>query len=125
MSDEKITDELAVRVFGWTPAPDRFLKTGRGWIPRWRFQPLKELCHAVELLTKVTDDYSLTSFPGGSFTAEVRIRGHVGIASGKSQARAITLAIAQALEFEMPAEVDQIGAPRSSQAPAQRRQNGR
>ena len=111
MSDERITDELVVRVLGWTPAPDRFLKTGRSWIPRWRFQPLKDLCHALELLAKATDDYSLTSLPGGTFTAAVRIRGRVGITSGRSEARTITLAIAQALEFEMPQEVDQISPP--------------
>jgi hypothetical protein len=37
MSDDTLTAYLAERVMRWNATPDRFIKSGRSWIPRWRF----------------------------------------------------------------------------------------
>jgi hypothetical protein len=99
MNDERLTDELAARVMGWKPGPDRFVKSGRGWISRWRFQPLENLPHAFQLLDRATRNYTLTS-DGGMFTAEIRAASGRGTASGELIARTITLAVARALGLE-------------------------
>jgi hypothetical protein len=92
------------------------MKSGRSWIPRWRFTPLTSLEHAFQLLDRAAGNYTLTAGAGGIFTAEVRVRGRVGKASGLSKAKIISLALAQALQLELP---DKVGAPAS--APVHRR----
>jgi hypothetical protein len=101
MSDQKLTDELARRVMGWKAAPDRFMKPGRGWIPRWRFQPLVDLADAFRLLDQVAHRYCLTSDGRRTFSVEVQVGTRRGKASGKHKARIITLAVARALGLEV------------------------
>ena len=96
MTDERLTDELAARVMGWKPAPDRFVKTGRGWIPRWRFQPLTSFDHALQLLDR-SDRYTITKNADASLTAEVQIKGRTGKASNELKSRAIAVAVARTL----------------------------
>jgi hypothetical protein len=101
MTDERLTDELAARVMGWKPAPDRFVKSGRCWIPRWRFQPLTSLEDAFQLLDRTAARYTLTSDSGATLTADIRIGGASGRASEELKPRAITMATARALGIEV------------------------
>jgi hypothetical protein len=96
MSDAKVTDELAAHVMGWKPGPDRFTKSGRNWIPRWRFQPLTDLPDAFQVLDRAADHYTLTR-DGRTFTAEVRSGSGRGTASGELLAKTIALAVARAI----------------------------
>lgn len=102
MNDERLTDELAVRVMRWRPAPDRFVKSGRSWIPRWRFQPLADLVDAFQLLDHAALNYTLTR-DCHMFTAHVRVGASRGTASGELKARTITLAVARALGIDVKA----------------------
>jgi hypothetical protein len=100
MNDQRLTDELATRVLGWKPSSDRFVKPGRGWLPRWRFRPLEELADALRLLDAAAQRYVLTR-DGRTFTADVEVKSRRGKASGTSKARAITLAVARAMGLEV------------------------
>jgi hypothetical protein len=73
VTDALLVDELVARALGWRPAPDRYLKPVRGWIPRSKFKPLKDVKDALRVLDALTRDYSLVSKPGGAFTAQVRL----------------------------------------------------
>jgi len=99
MTDDTLTALLAERVMGWKLAPDRFIKSGRSWIPRWRFQPLVSVADAFELLERMAASYALTS-DGETFRADVNIGSCVGSASGKRKAEVITKAIARTLEID-------------------------
>lgn len=101
MTATNLTAVLAERVMGWKIAPDRFIKARQSWIPRWRFQPLVDLADAFQLLDQVAHRYSLTSDSSHTFRAEVQIGARRGKASGKNQARAITVAVARALGLEV------------------------
>ena len=97
---ERLKEELAIRVLGWQAGPDRFIKTGRSWIPKWRFKPFARLDDAFSLLDRTGGIYTLAVEANGVFTAEVRIGNRVGRASGDPKARTITLAICRALDLE-------------------------
>ena len=75
MTEQRLTDELARSVLGWRPAPDRYLKPDRGWVPRSKFRPLTDIRDAFRLLDQLTGDYSLAAVPGQGFTVEVRSSG--------------------------------------------------
>ncbi len=101
VTDERLIDELARRVMNWKPGPDRFVKSGRSWIPRWRFQPAEKLEDALRLLeTAAPEDYSMRGDGRGNFSVRVRIGDTTGEATGVSKPRAITLAIARALGID-------------------------
>jgi hypothetical protein len=100
MNDDRLTEVLAAKVLGWRVAPGRFIKPGRSWIPRWRFQPLTELPDAFQLLDHVAEHYTLTQ-DGVAFTADVHTVSRRVVASGESKARTITLAVARALGLEV------------------------
>jgi hypothetical protein len=100
VTPENLTAVLAERVMGWKVAPDRFVKPGRCWIPRWRFRPFEEAADAFRLLDAAAQRYTLTS-DGRTFTADVRINSRRGKASGPHKARAITVAVARALGLEV------------------------
>jgi hypothetical protein len=110
VTSEQLIAILAEKILGWRVAPARFLTGNRQWIPRWRFTPLTSLEHAFQLLDRAASNYTLTAVAGGAFTAEVRVRGRMGKASGLSKAKTISLALAQALELELP---DEVGVPAS------------
>jgi len=95
-NEARLAEELAALVLGWKSAPGRFLKTGRSWIPHWRFQPFMELGDAFQLLDQAGCQYTLR-YNGRTFTAEVRTPTGRGIASGEQKARTISLAVARAL----------------------------
>ena len=96
MNDRIITDELARQVMNWGVHADRYVKSGRSWIPRWRFQPLLDIADAFQLLDRATEGYCLASDEHGTFTACVQVNGQTGDASGTSQARVIARAVARA-----------------------------
>jgi hypothetical protein len=124
MDDASLTEELACQVMGWRATPDRFIKSGRSWIPRWRFTPLTSLEHAFQLLDRAASNYTLRTVAGGTFTAEVRVRGRIGKVSGLSKAKTISLALAQALELELPDDVGvQASVPVHRRSPRSRCKN--
>jgi hypothetical protein len=97
---QRATDELARRVMRWRTAPDRFIKSGRSWIPRWRFQPFAELADAFQLLDQAVDHYTLKQ-DGRTFTVEIRAGSGRVTAWGELKARTIALAVAQMLGPEV------------------------
>jgi hypothetical protein len=100
-SEARLTEELAARIMGWKIAPDRFIKFGRNWIPRWRFRPFQELADAFQLLDRVADCFSLTGTTKMGFIAVVQVGDRRGKASGKQIARTITTALARAVGLEV------------------------
>jgi hypothetical protein len=103
VTHERLADELVARTLGWRPAPDRYVKPGRGWIPRSKFRPLIDVRDALRLLDAVTREYSLVSTSGGAFTVQVRLASRTGKAAGEPKARTICLALAKALGLEAEA----------------------
>ena len=101
MSDERLEELLAGAILGWKVGPNRFMKSGRSWIPRWRFNPLGSLEDAFLLLHEADAAYKLTVDTAGAFNAEVRIGDRLGIATGNPKPRTITIAIARALGLEV------------------------
>ena len=97
MSTERVTTLLAERVFGWKAGPDRYIKSGRSWIPKWRFEPFARLEDAFLLLDRAGGSYLLALRSDGVFAVEVQIGNRIGKACGEPKARAITLAISRAL----------------------------
>ena len=100
MTAHELVDELARRVMGWRPLPDRFLRRDRSWLPRWRFDPMAKTADAMMLLELASPETYTLSQHNGKFTAQVCIAGRVGAAEGKLKARTITLALARALGLE-------------------------
>jgi hypothetical protein len=104
MSDRVLADRLAERVLGWRTAPGRFLTGGRSWIPRSRFRPFNDVRDALRLADALTKQYSFTASAAGVFSAEVRLPKRVGHATARNKARAVTLAVADALCL-LPAQI--------------------
>jgi hypothetical protein len=104
-SGKPLTDGLASRIMGWKPCPDRFVKSGRSWIPRWRFQPLTQTSDAFQLLNSAAGSLILTTGRDGTYRAEVRFGAHVGRAAASSVATSITVAVARAIGLDVPDEV--------------------
>lgn len=99
---EQLTDRLAARVMGWKPGPERFTTSGRGWIPKWRFQPLTNLTDALRLLEKAAPDRcDMSQTPDGFFVVKLQIGSGRGRACETSKSLAITLAAARALGLEV------------------------
>jgi len=99
---DQLTAILATRVMGWKVGPDRFIKAGRAWLPKWRFNPFDRLDDAFLLLDRTGGFYALTVDPAGIFTAEVRIGDRTGKAAGDPKPRTTTLAVVRALDLEAP-----------------------
>jgi hypothetical protein len=99
MTTDQLNALLAERVMGWTVAPKRFL-IGKGrWMPSWRFQPTNCLDDAFQLLEKANaETYTMAGGAAKLFQVRIRVReGAIGYAQDSSKAKAITLAIAQAV----------------------------
>jgi hypothetical protein len=108
MTSEMLTSLLAQRVLGWTVAPERFLMSNRRWMPRWRFQPIERLPDAIRLLeAAAAERFEISADKNGLLSVRVNIRGMTGKAQDRSRPRAITLAIAQALQIN----VDSLESP--------------
>ena len=99
---DDLTTLLARRVMGWEVAPDRFLLGKRRWLPRWRFQPAERLEDAFRLLERATpQQYTVGRKGQGPFWVQVRIGRATGQARDRSMPRAITLAVASALQIQV------------------------
>jgi hypothetical protein len=99
---EDLTTLLARRVMRWGVAPDRFLTGKRRWMPRWRFAPTKRLEDAFRLLEAAgTQKYTMGREGRGLFWARVQIGHTTGRARDLSKPRAITLAVARALQIHV------------------------
>jgi len=96
ITEEMLAAALAHRVLGWRTAPNRYITSGRSWIPRWRFRPFTELADALKLLDCAADHYTLKR-DGRVFSVEIQASSGSGIASGELKARPITLAVARAV----------------------------
>jgi hypothetical protein len=102
MTNDQLTAILAERAMGWSVGPDRFTIGGRRWLPRWRFQPAERLDDAFRLLEQTApQEYSMGSAEKGGFWVKVRVVDSIGEASETSKPRAITFAVARALELEV------------------------
>jgi len=98
---DQLTGILAERIMGWRVRPDRFLMGKRRWQPRWRFRPMERLEDAFELLEKAAPQSYAMEDDGSGFCVRVRIGDTSGQAHDVSKARAVTLALAQALGIEV------------------------
>jgi hypothetical protein len=99
--DQRLTDQLAERVMGWRLAPGRYVKSGRTWMPQWRFQPVQRVEDALRLLQQAaSEEYAMGAAENGGFWARVRIASTTGEARESSQARAMTFAIARAVGID-------------------------
>lgn len=106
MTTENLTALLAQQVMRWAVAPDRFLVGNRRWLPRWRFQPTERLEDAFSLLDEAApQEYTMGTDQNNTFWVQVRIAGVTGNARDTSKPRAITFAVARALQI-LPAAVD-------------------
>ena len=101
MTNERLTEKLASQILGWKTAPGRFIKPNRSWLPNCRFAPLTNLDQAFDLLERINGTFTLSTVESGLFQVEVHVGDRVGKASGEPKARAITLALAQALGIEV------------------------
>jgi hypothetical protein len=101
MTSNQLTAILAERVMGWEARPDRFLWANRGWIPRWKFQPMAKVGDAFRLLEQFApEECMMRTTPEGNFFVTLKAAGTLGEAINASKSGAITLAIAQALGIE-------------------------
>lgn len=99
---DQLTGLLALRVMGWTVTPDRYLTGNRSWIPRWRFQPAKNIGDALQLLSGAApQEYSICGNDTGNVHVRVRIAGTVGEARGSDKPLTITYAVARAVGIEV------------------------
>jgi len=105
VTDDLLTAALAEKVFGWKSSPDRFIRPGRSWLPRWRFAPFVNIDDAYALLdsAKPTESVVVTDSLG-QITAQVRIGNRMGSAAGSTRAAVITCAIARALGLDIDSE---------------------
>ncbi len=102
MTNDALVALLAELVMGWDAAPDRFLMGNRRWMPRWRFQPIERLPDAIRLLeAAAAQRFEFCTNGNGLVSVRVEIRGVTGEAQDRSKSRAITLAIAKALQINM------------------------
>ena len=100
-SERWLVDELVRRVLGWQATPDRFIKSGRKWLPKWRFCPVSRLADAFYLLDHSGASYRIEKSVDGKFTVEVRMAGRVGKCCGEQSARSVTFATAEALGIDI------------------------
>jgi hypothetical protein len=102
VTTDALTNMLAQQVLGWSPAPDRFLRGNRRWIPRWRFAPLTNLADAFRLLDAAKpEEFALSGSGNGEFWVRVRLPGGYGEARDTSKPRAIAYAVARAIGIEL------------------------
>ena len=109
MTSDELTRALIEHLLGWRVAPERFLKGGRSWEPRWRFQPLRHIENACQLLEKAGGSYTLSKAPDGTFAAQVSVNGRQGNARGATEAVALTIALARAIGIDVPDELLEPG----------------
>jgi hypothetical protein len=101
INDDRLTDQLACQIMRWKVAPGRFLTGDRGWMPRWRFQPLTNVEDALKLVNTAGATLVLTISADGSCAAAATKAERTGRASCASVATSITVAISRAIGLEV------------------------
>src|ERR1035441_6423116 len=102
MTDQRLADELAARVMGWRLAPGRYIKSGRSWLPRWRFAPLSKIEDAFCLLDAAhPEDFAMRGRGTDEFWVGGRLPGGSGEARDRSKPRAIARAVASAIGIDL------------------------
>ncbi len=98
MNPDRLTDELARRVMGYTVSADRFLTGSRGWIPRWRFDPLNKTEDALRLLEAAQPErFEIRQDRPGVIAAGVLVGSRTGEARSCTIAAAVSRAVARAV----------------------------
>ena len=121
MTSENLAALLAERVMGWTVGPDRFLMGKRGWMPRWRFQPVEKLDDAFRLLEQAApQEFSICGDDRGQHQVRVRVGPCTGASTGP-MALAITTAVARAVGLNVPDELTPAIATADATGQARRR----
>ena len=100
-SEARAVDALVSKILGWRTAPDRFIKPGRSWTPRSRFNPFTRLEDAFLLLERVGSTWVLSVDADRVFAAQICVGDRVGEACGDPNARTITMALCRALGIEV------------------------
>jgi hypothetical protein len=87
---------LVQTILGWNAGPDRFMMSRRRWLPRWRFQPTKNIADAFRLLgaAKIVE-YTLHGVAKGVYWVKVRTNSASAEASGSNLPLTICVAIAR------------------------------
>lgn len=108
MTDQCLTALLAERVMDWKVSSDRFLTGDRGWMPRWRFQPEKQVSDALQLLVGAAPQaYTIVADEHGEFAVQIQVSGRTVKAVSRLLPLAITLAVARAIGIdELPEDAE-------------------
>jgi hypothetical protein len=102
MTADQLTVLLAEKIMRWRVTPDRFLTGSRGWMPRWKFRPTKNVKDAFRLLDAATpEEYCVSTDANGDFGVKVKIGGVSAKARDRSQALAICRAVAAAVGIKV------------------------
>ncbi len=101
MTSAMLTKLLAERAMGWRSGRGRYLIGGGQWIAQNQFQPLTRVEDAFKVLRRLDCAYSLAYRGSGVFAARVNIGQRAGEGSGRSEALALTLAAARALDIDV------------------------
>jgi hypothetical protein len=113
MTNSGLTAILAQRVMNWRLGLNRYLTGNRHWISLWRFQPLDRLPDAARLLEAAAPERYTIHADSGLVSVCVQIAGKTGEAHARSRPRAISLAIARALQIDVASleSPDSVGEP--------------
>jgi len=104
INDQLLTGILAEQVMGWTIGPKRFSFGRRGWMPRWRFQPTRNIADAFQLLANAdVVEYVLHADGKSIYQVKVRTPSASGEATGSSLPYVICLAVAHAYGIQVGA----------------------
>src|SRR5690242_6517061 len=102
MTADQLSAILAERVMHWRVTPNRFLTGDRGWLPRWRFQPLKKLTDALRLLEAFgPQEYSITADGKSGYLVTIRMGRRRSCGRDTSKPVAICRAVAAALDIDV------------------------
>src|SRR5580693_5422407 len=100
---QKLTSKLA-RLLGWKIAPNRYVLGNRKWLPRWRFQPAKNIADSFRVLEAAgVEEYVLHCGLNGLYRVQLRTRHASAEAAGPSLPLAICLAIARVHHIDLEA----------------------
>ena len=103
----QLTMALAELVMGWRTTPTRLLTGGKGWKPRWKFQPSKNLKDANALVEAIApQEFVVVSDSNGEHSVRIRVGGTV--AHGWDRSLPIAICKAVALAVGIVVDLDEI-----------------
>ena len=102
MTPDQLTAILVERVLGWRATPDRFLTGNRSWVPRWKFQPARNLKDAIRLLEATApDEYAVGTDGNGGYWVRIRIGKRTVYGRDRCKPLAICRAVAAVVGIEV------------------------